>query len=104
MKFNTHDPFVFDNVIFFWNQGVWELQRLKIRIANGSQRFLQLHKVYLKNDSIDGLDPVYCGFYCVFNIVSILIDALTIDLKKGPLTLHVAYIIEYRSVHLLTIA
>lgn len=52
MKFNTHDPFVFDNVIFFWNQGVWELQRLKIRIANGSQRFLQLHKVYLKKMTV----------------------------------------------------
>lgn len=70
----------------------------------GLRGFFNSIKYILKNDSIDGLDPVYGGFYCVFNIVSILIDALTIDLKKGPLTLHVAYIIEYRSVHLLTIA
>lgn len=70
----------------------------------GLRGFFNSIKYIKKNDSIDGLDPVYCGFYYVFNIVSILIDALTIDLKKRPLTLHVAYIIEYRSVHLLTIA
>lgn len=50
----------------------------------GLRGFFNSIKYIKKNDSIDGLDPVYCGFYCVFNIVSILFDALTIDLKKGP--------------------
>lgn len=50
----------------------------------GLRGFFNSIKYIKKNDSIDGLDPVYGGFYCVFNIVSILIDALTIDLKKGP--------------------
>lgn len=65
MKFNTHDPFVFDNVIFFWNQCVWKLQRLKIRIANGSQRFLYLHH----NFFLQNWWPRSCllWFYYVFN-------------------------------------
>lgn len=83
MKFNTHDPFVFDNVIFFWNQCVWKLQRLKIRIANGSQRFLYLHHNFFFY-RIDDLDPVCYDFTMSLTIVSILIDTFTFDLEKGP--------------------